>query len=200
MKSFAIWNKKDENGNPTSVLEWKTTMGPAKKKLLARLPQYFPRFLEKSQAQKSATLWNDFNSLMKVFNNAKPTKAEVNGFGKKAKDWVKLFLDYGFRLTTTKDVTPYMHVLAIHVPEMLQRYGNIKFCTAEGVEANNFDCNRIYSRQSNRSHPAKDILRNENRRRDLEEKNKVRKKREYVKRNKQFWEEEKKGIKIQKLS
>eukprot|EP00732_Lithocolla_globosa_P007069 Lithocolla_globosa_v1_NODE_8646_length_796_cov_23.892038.p1 type:complete len:177 gc:universal NODE_8646_length_796_cov_23.892038:123-653(+) len=173
-------------------------MGPAKKKLLARLPDFFPRFLEKQKATKCAKLWKEFNNLVKVFNCAKPTTQQISSFGPKARDWVQLFLNYGFRLTTTKDVTPYMHVLAIHVPEMLLRYGNIKFCTAEGVEANNCDCRRIYSRQSNRLHPTKDILRNENRRRDLEEKNKKRTKRTYTKKNKKFWDDKKKGIRKQK--
>eukprot|EP00732_Lithocolla_globosa_P001709 Lithocolla_globosa_v1_NODE_915_length_3086_cov_10.832728.p1 type:complete len:893 gc:universal NODE_915_length_3086_cov_10.832728:2856-178(-) len=190
--SFQIWNKKDASGKELSELEWTALMGPAKKKLLANLPTYFPSFLPEQSATKSQNLWKQFHRLNRVINSNNPTQQEINSFDNLAKNWVRLFLAYGYRLTTTKDVTPYMHVVAYHVSEMLKRFKTIKFCSAEGVEANNFDCNRIYSRQSNRKNPTKDILRNENRRRELEEKDKKRKKRKYEKTNTHFWEVTKK--------
>lgn len=48
-----------------------------------------------------------------------------------AKEWVRLFIS----VYQTKDVTPYMHAFAMHVPEFLWlHHGNISIFSQQGLE------------------------------------------------------------------
>ena len=50
------------------------------------------------------------------------------------KDWVSLFLSLGTKCEGhhKKNVTPYMHALVCHVPEQINKYGNIKMFSGQG--------------------------------------------------------------------
>ena len=47
---FKIWFKKNENGQDTSSLDWTSIDGCIKKKLLDRLPEHFPTFMDAETA------------------------------------------------------------------------------------------------------------------------------------------------------
>ena len=49
------------------------------------------------------------------------------------KDWVTLFLRLGTKCEGhhKKNVTPYMHALICHVPEQIEKYGNIKMFSGQ---------------------------------------------------------------------
>ena len=53
-----------------------------------------------------------------------------------AKNWIRLFLSLekdceGFQ---RKNVTPYMHALVYHVPIMIEKFGNIKKFSGQGIQ------------------------------------------------------------------
>lgn len=47
---------------------------------------------------------------------------------------MRLFVSIGrhYEGYTRKSVTPYMHILVFHVPQMIQKYGNIKKFSGQG--------------------------------------------------------------------
>ena len=48
------------------------------------------------------------------------------------------------RLYQTKDVTPYMHAFAMHVPQFLRSHGNISSFTQQGLEKLNDITTKYY--------------------------------------------------------
>ena len=63
-------------------------------------------------------------------NLFKSLDCDVNKIEGNSKDWIRLFCS----VYQTKDVTPYMHALAMHVPEFLHLYGNIVMFSQQGHE------------------------------------------------------------------
>ena len=91
------------------------------------------------------------------------------------KNWVREFLT----VYQTKNVTPYMHSFANHVPEFIKRYGNIAKFTQEGLEKLNDITTKHYQRSTNHRHEEalKQVLEKRNRIEDLEDSGYARKKR-----------------------
>ena len=90
-----------------------------------------PPLDKKEQLQ---TLWKEFYSLIKDIGKSECENA-----------WVVKFT----ALYQTKDVTPYIHAFAMHVPEFLRMYGNISSYTQQGLEKLNDFTTKYYQRSSN---------------------------------------------------
>ncbi|GBC07443.1 hypothetical protein RclHR1_07480003 [Rhizophagus clarus] len=82
-----------------------------------------------SRAVQIRSLWNNFYLL---HNAVKDPKTDVIQFSNDARAWLHQFLDSSFYQTS--DITPYMHVLVYHIPEMMhihRRFGLAAFsCSA----------------------------------------------------------------------
>ncbi|RIB03495.1 hypothetical protein C2G38_2122903, partial [Gigaspora rosea] len=83
-------------------------MGPAKKRVLEKFP--VTNYLPGARGQTIEKLWRDFFSLYKLMRS-KDELADVtiNKFEIDARNWVSTFY-----------VTPYMHVLAYHIPAFMR--------------------------------------------------------------------------------
>ena len=105
---------------------WRDLTGPEKIKLFDRIniTVLFPDLQTKDKLQK---LWKDFFALIKTLGKRDCNAIE---FGHRSKAWVEVFTS----LYQTKDVTPYMHAFAMHVPEFLSLYGNIVMFSQQGLE------------------------------------------------------------------
>ncbi|KAJ8037589.1 hypothetical protein HOLleu_18438 [Holothuria leucospilota] len=66
-------------------------------------------------------------------------------FQKECKEWVRLFT----KIYQSKDVTPYMHVLAYHIPEELHIHGNINIYSQQGMEETNDSVTAWFFRATN---------------------------------------------------
>ena len=53
------------------------------------------------------------------------------------KNTIKTRFDHFRKQYQTKDVTPYIHALHAHVPEILKLYKNIAYYTQQGIEKYN---------------------------------------------------------------
>lgn len=130
----------------------------------------------------------------------------------KAKMWVETFLSMSSVVQgyQRRNITPYMHILVYHVPQMIRNNGNIKqfsgqgepylnydslgfsvyrtfycFFPTTGVEKNNDDSKRNYF-SSNKWDAPKEILISEERISKL--RNMARMKRKYTKKDTSYWE------------
>ena len=92
-------------------------------------------------------------------------QCDATEFGKAAKAWVNSFTS----LYQTSDVTPYMHAMAMHVPEFLNLYGGIsKF--SQGLEKLNDVTTKDFLRGTNHRNGAlQQILERRNRVEELED-------------------------------
>ncbi len=110
-------------GNSQGNWSWTSLMGPDKKKLL----QYFPisEFVSGVCGVAIENLWHEFHRLYKILRKPSHTKEEILKFEKDAKNWVRTFCrsTIGQMNSATvipglyrkEDVTPYMHMLTMHV-------------------------------------------------------------------------------------
>ena len=91
---------------------------------------------------------------------------EIDQFESSAKTWVDLYRT----VYLAKDVTPYMHVLSYHVPEVMRMYGNISYFCQQGLEKLNDQVTKWYFRSTNFGKSAlKQIMLKQGRLRMLEE-------------------------------
>ena len=90
------------------------------------------------------------------------------------KNWVREFLT----VYQTKNITPYMHSFANHVPEFIECYGNIAIFTQEGLEKLNDITTKHYQCSTNHrdKEALKQVLEKRNRIEDLEDSGYARKK------------------------
>ena len=91
-----------------------------------------------------------------------------------------------------------MHLIAYHLPFLVQKHGCLKKFTGQGVEKNNDDAKRIFFQNSNKWDAAKDILCTESRQWDL--KQHEREKATYTKRKLEYWVHDISEIRKQKRS
>lgn len=143
-------------------MTWRDLTGPEKVRLFHHIdiPTLFPNLQDKNQLQ---VLWRDFFALIETLGQRHCSSEE---FGHRAKSWVKLFNS----LYQTKDVTPYMHAFAMHVPEFLSLYGNINMFSQQGLEKLN-DLTTIHFQHSTNhkeSQALRQILQKRNRIEELE--------------------------------
>ena len=94
-------------------------------------------------------IWRHFNSLYHLTN----TDSEENGdlsleVFEKSKEFVEHFCSLGGKRVgyNKAKVTPYMHALCYHVPCFIKNYKSFKQFTGQGVEKNNDDAKRIFSK------------------------------------------------------
>lgn len=109
---------------PYHKLQWRDLTGPEKIKLFKHidLPEFFPNL---PNVHKIHHLWMGFWRLITVL------KGECDSVQLQLdiKEWVRKFLE----LYQTKNITPYVHAFACHVPEFVSHYGNITKFT-QGLE------------------------------------------------------------------
>ena len=96
--------------NDSKKLSYRDLTGPEKIRLFEKIniPVLVPPLDKKEQLQ---TLWKDFYSLIK--DVGKSECEDIDKLENSIKSWVDSFT----ALYQSKDVTPYIHAFAMHVPE-----------------------------------------------------------------------------------
>jgi|SRR4051794_40047599 len=104
-------------------------MGPDKKTIL----QHFPvsEFIPGTRGIAIENLWREFYQLYEALRKPSYTEEEILKFEKDAKDWVRTFCRPTIGqinsataipgLYRKEDVTPYMHMLTMHVPYFMRQ-------------------------------------------------------------------------------
>lgn len=118
-------------------IKWRDLTGPEKHRpfIKVNLITLFPQISEISE------LWSNFYSIIQsLHSGCDHTTLETS-----VKAWVK---DFCF-LYQTKHVTPYVHALAMHVPEFIRLYGNPTKFTEQGLEKLNDLTTTHYLRSTN---------------------------------------------------
>ena len=82
---------------------------------------------------------------MRLHDVTKLLLADIDSFKEKLQDWMKLFLS----LYQTRHVTPYMHALVQHVPELMAILGNLNMFNQQGLEKLNQNQTQDFFRSTN---------------------------------------------------
>ena len=123
-------------------LQFRDLTGPEKVRLFEniKIPELFPALSNKNKLQE---LWKTFYSLVQQLGKLECD--DIDDLEASIKSWVTKFAS----LYQTKDVTPYMHAFAMHVPQFLHLHGNISLFTQQGLEKLNDFTTKFYQRSSN---------------------------------------------------
>jgi len=115
--------------------------GPEKVRLFESIdiPTLFPAHPRKHELKE---LWSEFFHLI---NKLKKPDCDPEELEESARAWVRLFIS----LYQTKDVTPYIHAFAMHVPQFIRLHGNITMFTQQGLEKLNDLSTKYFQRGSN---------------------------------------------------
>lgn len=157
---FHVWYKKNADGSRSNILEYSSLVGSQKKNLLHKLPAKFHEYLHEDTCTIVSEIWTSFADYYQLITDFKITDDNFSALFEKGKVWIELFCSLrNMRSGYTRAwVTPYMHVMAYHVPHFVKKYGCFKKFTGQGVEKNNDDANRVLFHKSNKWGAAKDIL------------------------------------------
>lgn len=121
-------------------IKWHDLTGPEKHRLFQNID--IPKLFPIPKAKELQQLWKDFYDLIKQLSNT----CDANTIEKSAKEWVNSFVSVYQR----KDVTPYIHAFAYHVPQFLQLYdGNISIFSQQGLEKLNDITTKHFQRGTN---------------------------------------------------
>ena len=120
-------------------LKWRDLTGPEKVRLFSHIdiPALFPSLEAKEKLQE---LWTVFFKLIQELK-----LANAATFATQAKRWVESFVS----IYQAKDVTPYMHAFAMHIPEFMSLHGNVVAFTQQGLEKLNDLTTQHFQRASN---------------------------------------------------
>ena len=102
------------------------------------IPKYFPSL------QNAAALQDVWKEFWRIFTTLEAPDDTIE-LEWDIKNWVDLFL----KQYQTKNVTPYIHAFAHHVPEFIQRYGSICKFNQQGLEKLNDLTTQHYLRGTN---------------------------------------------------
>ena len=110
-------------------MQWRDLMGPEKRVFFSKvaLPELFPELPNVNAIEE---LWNDFGKLESQLHLKSVSSVEAMKISKDAKDWVVKFT----AIYQSKNVTPYIHILAMHIPEFLHKYKSLVVFTLQGME------------------------------------------------------------------
>ena len=110
-------------------IKWRDLMGPEKLLLFNKidLPNLLPDLPNVHTIQ---LLWKKFKNLYEKLHSEAISCSSTVEFEQEAKTWINDFT----KIYQTKHLTPYMHILAMHVPEFLKRYGNLITFIKQGFE------------------------------------------------------------------
>ena len=186
--SFAVWKRKNVDGKESNVHEWTSLIGNDKKILLHKLPEKMRDFLRPETARKVMKIWEEFAGLYKHVSDWQPDTSPMD-FWLQAKEWITDFtslagLREGYE---RRRVTPYMHIMVGHIPWFFKNYKTVKIFRGQGVERNNDVARSVVLRKSNKWHSVGDVLRQESKQWQLQ--NKERKLRNYCKHKAEYWED-----------
>jgi len=145
-----------------SKLKWRDLTGGEKVRLFNSLdiPTLFPALPKRDEIQ---SLWSRF---MELIGWLKRNDCGANELESGAKKWVRDFCC----VYQTKHVTPYIHALAMHVPELVRLHGNLSNFTQQGLEKLNDVTTTHYLRGTNhrKQEALQQLLQKRNRLEELE--------------------------------
>ena len=126
----------------TKQLQWRDLTGPEKVRLFNNvdIPKYLPMLKNAAALQD---VWREFWRLYTMLETCH--RDNTNGLQKEIKNWVKLFL----RQYQTKNITPYVHAFACHIPEFIREFENVCKFNQQGLEKLNDVTTQHYMRASN---------------------------------------------------
>jgi len=131
MKNLKINFKFYPPSTPNGIWTWTALMGPDKLKMLKSFPvAYFFNQSQSQHGQQIQYLWRKFYELYMTMRQQELTDQDIDIFEQNAKDWVRAFCrptvgvindaNQQPGMYSRKEVTPYMHVFAYHVPQFMR--------------------------------------------------------------------------------
>ena len=151
----------------TKLIKHRDFTGPEKYRILStiNLSTLLPNY-SKTKLDKMEIIWDGFRQLIcKLDNLQGDDNKKLLEFSSSAKTWLKNYVS----VYPTKDATPYMHILAYHVPEVIEINGALSQFTQQGLEKLNDHVTKWYYRSTSLSHDAamKQIMEKQSRLRQL---------------------------------
>lgn len=108
--------------------------------------------LDKAALSKQLTwLWNTLASIYKLLHNCGNSKKDAKLLTQSIKAWKKTFLETEpVLLFVAEDISPYLHVLFYHVPQLVKVWGSLAPFSCQGLEKTNHIQTLYYFRKTNR--------------------------------------------------
>ena len=124
----------------TRQLQWRDLTGPEKVRLFTKIniPKHFPALKNAAALQD---IWIEFWRLFTQLETAD----NPNDLQQDIKNWVRMFL----KQYQTKNITPYVHSFAFHVPEFIAKFSSVCRFNQQGLEKLNDVTTQHYLRGTN---------------------------------------------------
>ena len=126
----------------TGIMEYRDFVGPEHKKIQANinLRELIPWH---SKLEQVIELWKNFSEIMKM-TKKNCNASELDDFKAMTKQWVKLYAQTYLAM----DVTYYMHVMAMHMPQSMSVHGSLSGFSQQTFEKMNDQLKSLYFKAS----------------------------------------------------
>lgn len=184
--TFNIWQPRYGKGE----IDWSSMTGEDVKKVLNCLPDKLVFVVHNETLDETMQIWREFRDLYRYLCSTECETKSVEYTFNKCKRWIDLFLSLSEKRKgyQPENITPYMHCLTYHVPLFVSKYGSLRKYSGQTVEKANDNIKRIYHQKINRSDCTVDSLKVRKRIEFCSRENLQREKRDYTKRDKDYWE------------
>jgi hypothetical protein len=119
----------------SSKHNWTTLNGSDKLRFLERF--LVSKFYSDEKGANIEKMWREFVHLYKLIRKTTLIDIEIDNFQEDVKQWIKTFTS----IYRNEDVSPYMHVFAMHIPQFLKDLKNqglsLRLFSSSGVEKKN---------------------------------------------------------------
>uniref|UniRef100_A0A1X7VII5 Uncharacterized protein n=1 Tax=Amphimedon queenslandica TaxID=400682 RepID=A0A1X7VII5_AMPQE len=136
-------------------LEWTSLHGSGRKKLIGQLPPKLTEVFPDGLGCQLMKHWMEFDDIYNLIGASNPTDKDTRSIERKALQWINDFMKFPFDGFKKASVTPYMHIMAYHVPLTMKQHSGIKRVKGQEVKSN--DCTKKHYFSSNHQDVARDI-------------------------------------------
>ena len=160
--TFNVWEKKNADGAGSGLYDWTSLLGSDKKKLMNKLPRQLKSsdILFPETKETVIKVWATFSYLYHCITASDVNDTTGNQIFENGKEWINLYCSLGGiqQGYEKAHVTPYMHCIPYHIPEIVTDHGSLKMFTGQGLEKNNDDAKKLYFQKSNKWDATRDVV------------------------------------------
>jgi hypothetical protein len=104
-------------------------------------------------------IWEEFYNIFKSLKNIDKKPILIEDLKRKLKLWLDSYLIINREYRNSLTIGPYLHNFCFHIPELIEKHGNINLFNTQGLEKLNHFCSNYYHSCTNKNNTNKKYLR-----------------------------------------
>ncbi len=103
-------------------------------------------------------IWEEFFNILKSIKKMESQPIVLEDLKRKLKLWLQSYLIINKQYRNSDTIGPYLHNFCFHLPELIEKHGNINLFNTQGLEKLNHFCSNYYHCSTNKNNKDKKYL------------------------------------------